>query len=678
MSEMWRITPKNCLVLLLGMLTISAAAAQTSRQRISLEDVVILVDSGEPSYVQYAAKDLGNYLTEISGKPVRVSPVAGVGKKAKSVVVVGKTMAQAWKIDLPLTAVLGDEGSVIRSFDQAGSHGVVIAGLNPRGTNAGIATLLQMIRAEGKSAYLEGPLDLHSKPSFPVRGIHLNGWPLKYPYAFRSWKEEDWKRFVDIAWAQHINLLFLWPFMEIIPLPLSAEDEAYLQEVHRVVEYAQKQRGMEVWIMQSANRVAVSDCNSKDPRSRIYWVPRDCQEDMDPADPKQFDNILTHFEALYKIVNNADGFTFIDSDPGGWPGSPLSDQTKIFDGARRLLNKYNVHGEKTKLVDWMWLGWGRHSTGEESGRKAVALMQETIRNFKANLAEPWELISGMSPYLESVKSESALGKTIYLHYGAIEEEPAFPATNLGLEPMQEVFDTAARYPEIKGIMGNNELMSLQFPRTFYFFKRAWDGEYKTRQQPEMLLDLAEQLYPDHKELIADAFQKLRESDPDKISPILAELAKIIQSGDAGRPGAIGRYLFPDRLTVIHNLQQQLEIRLARQRLIKAMQGKPTLDESAQLVENYFDKLLAWNEETGWSKMIDITIWRTPIYENGKDLSKAMTELKKVIAHGNSYTTYTQTQEFFDGISKPLLQKYGRDSVRIGCIDPFELALIQGW
>ena len=298
----------------------------------------------------------------------------------------------------------------------------------------------------------------------------------------------------------------------------------------------------------------------------------------------------------------------------------------------------------------MWLGWGRRSTGEDSGSHAVALMQETIRNFKSNLVEPWELISGMSPYLQSAMNESVLGKTIYLHYGAIEEEPAFPATNLGVEPMQEVFDTASRYPELKGIMGNNELMSLQLPRTFYFFKRAWDGEYKTRQQAEMLLDLAEQLYPEHQQLIADSFQRLREADPDKITPTLVELAKIVQAGDAGRSGAIGRYLFPDRLTVVHNLQQQLEIRLARQSLIKAMQGKPTIDESARLVEDYFDKLLAWNEETGWSKMIDITIWRTPIYEDGKDLSRAMTELKKVIANGNSYTSYTQTQEFFDGIS----------------------------
>ena len=116
----------------------------------------------------------------------------------------------------------------------------MVAGRIPHGTNTGIATLMQMIRAEGKSAYLDGPLDLQNKPSFAVRGIHLNGWPLNYPYAFRSWKEADWKRFVDIAWAQRINLFYLWPFMEILPVPLSAEDEAYLQEVHRVVDYAQE------------------------------------------------------------------------------------------------------------------------------------------------------------------------------------------------------------------------------------------------------------------------------------------------------------------------------------------------------------------------------------------------------------------------------------------------------
>jgi hypothetical protein len=667
---------RGCLLALGAFLCVSLVAAQNTERRVSLSDSTILVDSAEPSYVQYGAKDLAAYLTEITGKPIPISSSQNT-RRIKVVIAVGEKMARAMGADLS-SSDLGDEGFVIRSVDKGASQIAIVAGTNPHGTNAGLATFMQMIQAEGKSPYLDGPLDLHSKPSIAVRGIHLNGWPLNYPYSFRSWKEAEWKKFVDIAWAQHINLFYLWPFMEIIPLPLSAEDQAYLEEVQRVVDYAQNQRGMEVWIMQSANRIAVSNCGTKDPRFRTYWVPGECQVDMNPADPQQFENILTHFEAFYKIVNNADGFCFIDSDPGGWHGSPLSDQTKIFNGARKLLNRYNVHAEKTKLIDWMWLGWGNPSTGEGSGEKAVTLMEDTIRNFKNNLAEPWGLISGMSVYLQSAEHESALNKTIYLHYGAIEEEPAFPTTNLGLGAIQEVFDTAAKHPGIQGIMGNNELMALQFPRTFYFFHRAWDGEYKSHQEPEVLMELAAQLYPDHKELIAESYARLRENDPEKISATLIELSKLTQSGDAGRAGAIERYLFPDRLIVAHSLQQQLEIRAARQYFIKAMQNKPDVNESAKLLENYFDKLLAWNKETGWDKMIDITIWRTPIYEDGKDLTQAIVQLKKILAQGKPYTSYAQTNDFFQGISAHLLQKYGRDSVMIGCVDPFKLALTQGW
>ena len=48
MSGQWRIAGTS-LVLLLEILTISLAAAQSNRQRVSLDDAVILVDSSEPS-----------------------------------------------------------------------------------------------------------------------------------------------------------------------------------------------------------------------------------------------------------------------------------------------------------------------------------------------------------------------------------------------------------------------------------------------------------------------------------------------------------------------------------------------------------------------------------------------------------------------------------------------------
>ncbi len=344
---------------------VSARASQVGVQteRVLLDGTVVLVDRGEPSYLRYGAKDLASYLTDITGKPVAVSSSLDAALKAKSVIAIGKEMARALNVDLGPASDLGDEGSVIRSFDKGGSKVVIIAGLNPHGTNAGLATFMPMIHGEGKAAYLDGPVDLRSKPTIASRGIHLNGWPLKYPYAFRSWKEEDWKRFIDIAWAQRINLFYLWPFMEIIPVPLSAEDEAYLQEVKRVVDYAQNQRGMEVWIMQSANRIGVSDCGIRNPRFRTYWVMGECQKDMNPADPEQFANILKSFEALYKVVNNADAFCFIDSDPGGWAHSPLSDQTKIFNAARNLLDQYSAKGpeDQTGGLDVAGLGTGVRS-----------------------------------------------------------------------------------------------------------------------------------------------------------------------------------------------------------------------------------------------------------------------------------------------------------------------------
>lgn len=636
--------------------------------RISLDGAVVEVDKQENSFVQYGAKDLAAYLTAISDQHVNVNMSPDVSRKAKATIGVGEIMMGRMGVGRGLTNELGDEGFVIRSFDKAGTKVVIVAGRHPKGTNAGIAALMQMIRFEGEIPYIEGPLDLRTKPRFAVRGIHLNGWPLSYPWGYRAWKEEDWNRFADIAWVQRANLIMIWPMIDILPVPLSAEDEAYLQSVRRVVDYAQKQRGLEVWIMHSANRIGISDCGSRDPRFRLYWI-KGCQKDMNPAVPQQFENIMKSFEVLYRIVDNADAVCMIDSDPGGWPHSPLSEQVKIFKGARKLLDRYSVHKRQAKLIDWMWTGWGRHESD-------VAFMAETISKFKKNLPEPWGLIAGMAPYLRLCQDESVLSKTVYLPYGAIEHEPSFPATNLGLDPICHALDQAAQYPGLRGVMGNNEIMLLQFPRTYNFLASAWDYDYRTRTQGEELQELCRNLYPDHKDLIADSFLALRETDPLRIGTTLNRLKELIKEGNAGRPGAIGRYLFPDQLVVARSLVFQLCIRLTRQSLLKGLRGKPDVSECATLVEDYFDKLLTWNKQTGWERMIDVGIWTAPIYEQGKDFKEAMVHLKQVLGQGAPYTSYAQIEAFFDGIRKDLLQKYGQNSVMVGCVEPLKLAVLQ--
>jgi len=87
-------------------------------------------------------------------------------------------------------------------------------------------------------------------------------------------------------------------------------------------------------------------------------------------------------------------------------------------------------------------------------------------------------------------------------------------------------------------------------------------------------------------------------------------------------------------------------------------------------------LLAWNHETGWDRMIDITVWSRPIYESGKDLAQAIYRLKQIIGQGDAYTSYGKIAKFFDPIRDHLREKYGEDSVMVGCVEPFKLAVMQ--
>lgn len=110
-----------------------------------------------------------------------------------------------------------------------------------------------------------------------------------------------------------------------------------------------------------------------------------------------------------------------------------------------------------------------------------------------------------------------------------------------------------------------------------------------------------------------------------------------------------------------------------------LQPNSSLDDSTQLVEDYFERLLAWNQETGWDTMIEISIWRTPIYDGGGGYGNDMplATLKEVLAQGAPYTSYEKIDNFFSGIAGRLSPKYGKDSVNVGCVEPFKLAVIQG-
>lgn len=632
---------------------------------IDLTGVVIVVDRSQPSYLRHAAGELQGYVEEITGADVQVRTSVNVG--SGTVIAIGPGIARQVVSDLPRNN-LGEEGFVIRSVVKDGRSYLVVCGGSAKGTKHGVYELMTMIRSRGKTAYVEGPVDLTSKPSFALRGIHLNGWPFNYPYTFRKWPERDWERYIDILSAQHVNLFFIWPFMEMIPLPLSKQDEDYLREFRRVVDYAQKEHGMEVWMMQSANRVANSNCGVEDPRDRPYWKS-DVQVDMNPADPEQFRKIMDSREALYRIVNNVDGVVTIDSDPGGWPGAPVSDWVKILNGCRKLLDKHNVHGSKAKLIAWLHLGWGR------TGPVDFELPEgEIIKAIHTGCPEPTMFAAGWLPILSMCKEEGVIGRTVALPYSTIEGEPSYPATGLHFDKIKGILDSMSAFrQECAGAIGNAQTPLLQFPNVHFFLSTLWDHTYCGRGQEASLLELAALLYPENQALIANCFAALRSTDASRIEALAARLDTLVTQDKLGRPGVLARKLFPDRGIVARSLLAQLKFRAAQERVFSRVTMESSLPNDRGLITACLEAYLAWDHEHGWHEYWDKTQgwahgWPLGRMSEDARFGRLISVLKQKL-HDES-----GVDSLFADVAGRLNDSYGEESVTKFGIEPFKTAI----
>ena len=555
-------------------------------ERIALDDCVIAADAGQASFVRHAVGELAAYLAELTGKkpPVGASLGAGGG----CVIVVGPDLA-AKALGAGLSADdLGQEGYVLKSAGREGATYLVAAGAAPAGTKHAVYRLMKRIRVAGGSACVDGPLDVAGRPAFAKRGMHFNGWAFSYPYTFRGWREEDWRRYLDILSCQGVNLLFLWPFMEIIPLPLSRQDRAYLEECRRLVDYAQKQHGMDVWLMQCTNRVARDDGGEPDPRLRRYWTAS--QVDLNPGDPGDLRRITASRGTLYRIVSNADGVCNIDSDPGSWPGSPLGDYVRAMKAFRALLDEHNVHGRKARLINWMWAGW--------SGARPTA----AIPALGKDLPEPWLLISGRTNMLGACRQHGVLGKTVLLPYNLLEGEPSYPATNVTIDRIGQVLsDAAAGYPGLLGAMGNVQTPLLQFPNVYAFTSATWDPHLAKRAEADVLAELARHLYPQHAPLVAECFAALKAGSSDEADALASKLDDLAARDKLGRAGVFGRKLFPDHKIVAGTLVMQLRLRAAHERLSRASPRTADAAACERLLSAYCDALLTWDSAHGWWK-----------------------------------------------------------------------------
>ena len=566
--------------------------------KLDLRNCTVVMSPDEPAYVHQAVGDLRDYVSGHTGvRPPLIAPGDPFGDRSP-VILAGKAAGDSVPMSAPwLPANLGDQGLVLKTV---GTDCIIAAGEEPHGSAFAIIELVKAIEFGGGQAWLEAPVDRVEKPWLKVRGIYAHQhWAYNYPWALRSWKFEDWRRYVDLLAYMRVNFLQIWSMCGICPVPLSKGDREYLDNYRRVIEYAKERRGMEVWIGECANNVAEDDKGQK-VQDRDYFGVEVLKN---PADPKQFHDIMRNRRQLYRIANNADGYWIIDSDPGKWPGSPTSEFVDILVGNRRLIDKLTVKGTSAKLAYWIWMSWG---TRDKDRNRADA-----VDGVAERVHEPWELLPCNGGHLELVESRGFLGKSIYFPYGRAEDEPSPPTTRIRFDEMAHAFGEAKERPELRGMMANAQTPFAQLPNLFYFTDTAWHGlQHPEPDIPKTLECLARSLFRDCWREVADGWLMLHQGSEAEADEMAGRLEEMLRSGTVGEPAAGGRFVFPRHTVIVEGLVCQLRVRAWSRRLADELAARKSFARVAPTLERYLAAVLDWQKVHGFKRYLHYgpSIW----------------------------------------------------------------------
>lgn len=380
---------------------------------------------------------------------------------------------------------------------------------------------------------------------FRHRGFYLHGcWKYNYPFAVRSWERKDYDAMFRLLQRLGFDRVMLWPVLEAIPAPLSAEDARAVRAFRPIIDDA-RQAGLECWLAQCV-------VTSRPEIAAKPWMERSLYAFMKTVrldDPAQAETYLEHRAALIAILNNADGYVTIDGDPGSYPGARASEFLKVFLADRRALDRAGERPEKQRLIPWIWSGWGTKGVWVEPIEPFV---QATLAELKQGMPEPWELLPGRSAEghanhrinIALAAENGLLERSTLLTYEAIEFEPSLPASVLQFELIRDVLrKELAHAAAARGCFGNAQQPVMVIPNLYLYARCAADPSYLSRPDEDVLADLAEFL-GGPRQLLVPAWLCLRLG----LDRLPADLPKRLRAarltGEAAQfiPGGPERYL----------------------------------------------------------------------------------------------------------------------------------------
>lgn len=553
-------------------------------RNLDLTNCSILSSPDTPEFVEQAISDLIEYTggRRINGTRADAGVVVLVGKKA---------VRQAAENSQALSRVgldgLSDQGFIFKTVSEKDTAFVICSGGGDRGNAYAVIELIKALQRKDGQLLLEAT-DRREEPFFIRRGMYAHQhWAYEYPYALRSWGFEDWRRYIDMLAYLRINFFSIWSMCGILPTPLSEGDRQYLENYRKVIDYAKNKRGMEVFIGECGNNVAESD-GGVPVQQRDYFQVEVLK---DPSDPKQFADIMENRRNLYSTANNADGYWIIDSDPGGWEGSPVSEFVDILEGNRQLIDECTIKGKNAKLAYWMWAGWGKGLSRDECQER----VRQTVEMMRDRLHEPWLLFPCWGNHLDYALELGYIDKSIFFPYGSIEDEPAPPTTRLRFDEIYFHLNNCISFWGGRNAMGNAQSPLAQLPNIFFFAQTTWYGVPPAeRLESETIEPLAKQIAPDIAKDLAKGWLLLKGADVAEVLAQADRLDQIAAEGRVGEPGTVGRFFFPNISKLITDLALQLRVHAKAVQLADALERTEPFDKVFGYLFDYEDAAIAWH------------------------------------------------------------------------------------
>jgi hypothetical protein len=379
---------------------------------------------------------------------------------------------------------------------------------------------------------------------FAKRGFYLHAsWNYAHPFAVRTWEPDDYRGMFALLRALGLNRVMIWPMTEIAPPPLSDEDRARFIAFRDIVRDAHD-HGLECWLV-FCPCVSTTEAIRSAPFAERAFYPHMKTFRLD--DLAQATAYTAHLQDLLGCLNNADGYVFIDGDPGGYAGARPSDYFTLMHAVREVL------GPGPSVIPWVWSGWGADWETEGPWKPDLhRLAGDFLEALKADPpGEPWQLLPGRSNRegqangrinFELVAGAGLLDRSTLLTYEIIEYEPTPPAFILQLDDIRRVIrQELPLVPEVRGIMGNAQQPVTALHNLFYFAQCTCDPAWLDWTNEEVLNAFAKFL-GGNPEVLVPALSSAHTGDispdlPDRVraSALRSEEARCI-------PGGPERYL----------------------------------------------------------------------------------------------------------------------------------------